>query len=85
MEKLLKLFPLMPQPKEASKLVWAILFYVFVPPIISMIIGALLGVTIILMPLSFVVGLASSAYTIMGIVFAVLRYCGKDLTEGNKE
>ena len=73
----MKFFPLMPREQDTASLIWAIVFYIFVPPIVCMFIGAILGLTVILMPLSFVVGLAGSAYTIMGIVFAILNYAGK--------
>ncbi|MBR6509371.1 MAG: hypothetical protein IKT38_02055 [Clostridia bacterium] len=81
MNKLLKFFPLMPAPKEESKLIWAIVFYVLVPPIVAMILGFILGLTIILLPLAFIVGLAASAYTVMGIVFAILCYTGHDFNK----
>lgn len=79
MEKWIKYFPLMPEEKDTNKLVLAILFYLFVPPIAAGIIGFILGLTVILLPLSFVVGLACSAYTILGIVFAVLKYTGREI------
>ena len=79
MEKWIKYFPLMPEEKDTNKLVLAILFYLFVPPIAASIIGFILGLTVILLPLSFVVGLACSAYTILGIVFAVLKYTGREI------
>ena len=81
MEKLLKFFPLMPAAKDTAKLVWAIVFYAIVPPVAATIVGAILGVTIILAPLAFVVGVAASAYTVFGIVCAILSYIGKDLNE----
>ena len=61
MEKWIQYFPLMPEEKDTNKLVLAILFYLFVPPIAAGIIGFILGLTVILLPLSFVVGLACSA------------------------
>ena len=81
MEKLLKFFPLMPAEKDTAKLVWAILFYVFAPSIAGSIIGFFLGLTVILLPLAFVVGIAVTAYTAFGIVCAILSYIGKDLNE----
>ena len=48
-------------------------------PIAAGAIGFVLGLTVILLPLSFVVGLAASAYTILGIVFAVLKYLGREI------
>ena len=79
MEKWIQYFPLMPEEKDTNKLVLAILFYLFVPLIAAGIIGFILGLTVILLPLSFVVGLACSAYTILGIVFAVLKYTGREI------
>ena len=79
MEKWIKFFPLMPEEKDTNKLILAILFYVLVPPIAAGAIGFVLGLTVILLPLSFVVGLAASAYTILGIVFAVLKYLGREI------
>ena len=76
--KILKFFPLMPAEKDTAKLVWAIVFYVVVPPIAVAILGALLAITIVL---PFVVGIAGSVYTIFGIVCAILSYMGKDLNE----
>ena len=81
MEKLLKFFPLMPAAKDTAKLVWAIVFYALVPPIACGIVGFILGVTVILAPLAFVVGIAGTAYTAFGIVCAILSYIGKDLNE----
>ena len=77
MKSLLKFFPLMPAEKDTGKLVLAILFYLFVPSTIGAIIGFILGLTIILLPLAFIVGTIVSAYTIAGIVFAVLCYAGQ--------
>ena len=79
MNKLIKFFPLLPAEKDTGALILAILFYMFVPGIVAMVVGALLGLTIILLPLSFVVGLVASVYTIMGIVFAVMKFCGKEI------
>lgn len=85
MEKLMKLFILLPQPKDTAKLVWAILFYIFVPPIVAGLIGMILGFTVILVPLAVPVGLAFSAYTIMGIVFSIMSYMGQDLPGKKKD
>ena len=104
MNKLIKFFPLMPQPKESGKLVGAIFFYVFVPNIVALIlsgiwtifavilsaaIGFLLGLTVVLAPLAVVVGfilglpglligLLGFAYMVMGIIFAILSYNGRE-------
>lgn len=80
MNKLIKFFPFMPAPKETGKLILAILFYLIVPAIVAGIIGFILGITIILSPLAFVVGLAATAYTIMGIVFAIMSFTGHDFS-----
>ena len=101
MEKLMKLFILLPQPKDASKLVLAILFYFFVPRIavaslISIIFYFLYFLLIIiypimslgilmLMPLIIIISLATVAYTIMGIVFSILSYMGQDLPGKKKD
>lgn len=83
MEKLIKLikyFPLMPAAKETGKLILAIVFYLFVPGLVGTIVGAILGITIILLPLTPVVGLLGTVYTVLGIIFAVMSYMGKDVT-----
>lgn len=79
MEKWIKYFPFMPEEKDTGKLVLAILFYLIAPPIAAGAVGFVLGLTVILLPLSFVVGLAASAYTILGIVFAVMKYLGREI------
>ena len=85
METLLKFFPFMPAPKETGKFILALVFYVIGVPIISMIIGALLGLTIILVPLAFIVGIIASVYSLAGTVFAILKFAGVDLTGSKKE
>lgn len=79
MQTLIKFFPLMPERNDGGKLALAILFYLFVPSIVGSIIGFILGLTVILLPLAFVVGLVVTAYTVMGIVFAVMRYSGREI------
>ena len=84
MEKLMKFFPLLPEEKDTTKLIWAIVFYVLVPSpvavIIATILGMILGITMILLPLAPVVGgalgLAGTVYSVMGIVFAIMKYTG---------
>lgn len=83
MDKLIKFFPLMPEEKDGGKLAVAIIFYLFVPSIVGSIIGFILGLTVILLPLAFVVGTVVSAYTVMGIVFAIMKYSGHDLSKTN--
>lgn len=83
MEKLIKLikyFPLMPAEKETGKLILAIAFYLIVPGLVGAVVGAVLGITIILLPLTPIVGLLSTVYTVLGIIFAVMSYMGKDVT-----
>ncbi len=79
MKTLIKFFPFLPRTKDTGILILAVIFYLFVPPIVGIIIGALLGVTIILLPLASVVGMVVSAYTIMGIIFAIMSYQGKEI------
>lgn len=81
MDKYLKFFPLMPAPEQTDKLIWAIVFYFVAIPAISAIICFVLGLTIILAPLGIILGLACSAYSITGIIFAILCYTG----QANKE
>ena len=84
MEKLIKLikyFPLMPGEKETGKLILAIAFYLIVPPIAVTIVSFILGLTVILAPVALVLGLACNVYIILGIIFAVLSYMGKDVTQ----
>lgn len=76
MDKLIKLFPLLPAEKATGQLIGLICFYLFVPSIAGGIVGFVLGLTIILAPISYLVGLAVTAYTVMGIVFSIMSYCG---------
>ena len=85
MDKLIKLFPFMPAEKDGGKLALAIVFYVFVPSIAASILGAIFGFTLILLPLAFVVGLAASVYSVLGIVFAIMYYCGRDIAAPKAE
>lgn len=78
-EKIKKFFPLMPAKDDATKLIIAILVYFFVPGIIAGIIGFICGLSIILLPIAFVVGTVAFAYTVVGIVLAVLNYLGKEI------
>ena len=83
MEKLIKLikyFPLMPAAKETGKLILAFAFYLIVPGLVGTIVGAVMGITLILLPLTPVVGLLGTVYTVLGIIFAVMSYMGKDVT-----
>ena len=70
----------MPAAKETGKLILAIAFYLIVPGLVGTIVGAILGITIILLPLTPVVGLLGTVYTVLGIIFAVMSYMGKDVT-----
>lgn len=85
MEKLIKFFPFMPEEKDGGKLALAILFYVFVPSIAATILSAILGVTIILLPLSAVVGVVAFAYTVGGIVFSIMSFTGHELFKKNDD
>ena len=83
MEKLIQLikyFPLMPLEKETGKLILAIAFYLIVPGLVGSVVGAVMGITLILLPLTPVVGLLVTVYTVLGIIFAVMNYMGKDVT-----
>ena len=79
METLLKFFPFLPKGKDDKALIISLVFYLLVPPIAGTLVAIVLGMTIILAPLAAIVGLAASAYTIMGVVFAILSYCGIDI------
>ncbi|MBQ8605759.1 MAG: hypothetical protein IJ408_03400 [Clostridia bacterium] len=79
MDKLIKFFPFLPEEKDSGKLVIALLFYLFVPGIAAGIIGFICGLTIILIPVAFIAGLAGTVYTVMGIVFAIMKYMGQSL------
>ena len=85
METLLKFFPFMPEPKETGKFILALAFYLIVPPIVSFIIGAILGLTIILAPVGIIVGFVLGIYGLAGTVFAILKFAGVDLTGSKKE
>ena len=84
MDKLLKFFPFLPESKDGGKLAIALIFYLLVPPIAAMILGAIFGVTVILLPLAFIVGLAGGAYSIAGVILSILSFTGYDFTGGNK-
>ena len=81
METLLKFLPFMPEKNDGGKLAIALVFYLLVPPLAAGIVGFVLGLTIILAPVALVVGLAASAYTILGVVFAILSYTGYDFAK----
>ena len=78
MNKLIKIFPFLPEQGNVGKLVLAILFYLIAPSVAGFIIGFILGLTLILIPLAGIVGLALTVYSIMGIVFAILKFTGKE-------
>jgi hypothetical protein len=79
MEKLMKFFPLLPEEKDTTKLILAIVFYALVPGLVATILSVVLALTIILAPLAAVVWLVAPIYTIMGIVFAILKFCGSKI------
>ena len=77
MDKLIKLFPFLPAEQDVGKLVLALIFYLVVIPIINITVGAILGITIILMPVAFITGSFFGIYGMLGIVFSVLSFMGK--------
>ena len=77
MDTLIKFFPFMPEPKDGGKLAIALVFYLLALPIIGMIVGAIMGLTIILLPLAPVVGAFCGIYGTVGMVLAIVRFCGK--------
>ena len=85
MEKIMKLFPVMPGYKEGGKLVLAIAFYVIAPLFAFMIVAVILGLTIILSPLVAVAALVLALYSLMGIIFAVMGFIGTDLSGSNSQ
>ncbi len=85
MEKLIKFFPFMPEEKDGGKLALALCFYILVPPIAATILGAILGFTIILLPLSPVVGVVAFAYTVGGVVFSIMSFTGHELFKKNDD
>lgn len=81
LNKLIKCYLFMPAEKDTTKLILALAFYLLGAPIAAGIVGAILGLTIILSPLSLLIGLVSFAYTVSGVVFAILSYTGKPIEE----
>lgn len=79
MEKLIKLFPLLPDVKDTTKLILSIVFYVLVPGIAIPVTIIILALTVILAPLVPVVPFVASAYSIMGIIFTIMKYLGKEI------
>lgn len=85
MGELIKFFPVLPMEKETSKLIWSILFYIYVAPILftgaSSGVFSLLFFTLILAGLAplvcTLISLAGTAYTVLGIVFAIMCYIGR--------
>lgn len=81
MDKLIKFFPFMPTEKDGGKLALAILFYVFVPSIAGGILSVVCTITVILSPVALLLPLVALAYTVMGIVFAIMCFNGKDFSQ----
>ena len=79
MDKLLKFFPFLPEKDDGGKLAIALVFYFLAPSAACAVVGFVLGLTIILAPVGILVGLAGSAYSIMGIVFSIMKFCGKEI------
>ena len=78
MKTLLKFFPFMPAPKETGKLIWALVFYLIVPTLVSAVLGFVLGLTIILAPLAVIIGFVLGLYGLAGLIFAIMSYAGFD-------
>lgn len=85
MDKLIKFFPFMPKKGEVGKLILAIAFYLIATTIVAGIIGAVLGMTIILYPLAFVVGAVEFVYKVGGVVFAIMSFTGYDFNKQSEE
>lgn len=81
MEKLLKIFILLPPAKDVKKLILALLFYLLAPVPVGAIVGGLMGLTVILIPLTGIVGTVLGLYGMAGVVFSILTYMGNDLNE----
>ena len=79
MENILKFFPFMPDKDDVSKLVIAIIFYLFVPGTIGSIVSILLTLTIVLAPLGIALASALGMYSLAGIAFAVIKFLGIEL------
>lgn len=84
MEKIIKFFPFMPEAKDTGKLVIAILIYFLGVPVVSSIVCAILGFTLILAPVGIILGLAFGVYSIAGLVFAIMSYAGYDFSGAKK-
>lgn len=84
MEKLLKLFPFMPAPKETGKFVWAIIWYFVILPTINVAISTICGFTVILLPVALILAPVLSIYSLAGLVFAIMSYAGYDFSGGKK-
>ncbi len=81
MDKLMKLFILMPEAKNTGKLVLAILFYAYVPSIVAGIVSTFLALTLILAPTAMVVSSALGLYAVLGILLSIMKYNGKELNQ----
>ena len=77
MNTLIKFFPFIPAEKDGGKLVLALLFYLVIVPIINLIVGFILGLTVILIPLAFFTGFFFGIYGLVGTVLAIVGYLGK--------
>lgn len=81
MEKLIKLFPLLPKKDDVGMAVLGTIFYLIVPGIVATILATLFTLLIITIPLAFVIPLVASAYGIAGIVFVWMSFMGKDIVK----
>ena len=80
MDQILKFFPFMPEAKDTGKLIIAILIYFLGVPAVVFVVSFILGLTVILAPVAFIIGSVASLYSMAGVIFAILCYCGVDLS-----
>ena len=78
--KILKLFPLMPKKGDTKKLILTIALYIVAVSVASAVVDTLLFATLLLYPLSTLVGFVMAIYMEVAIVFAVLNYLGVKIT-----
>ena len=77
MDKIFKLLCFMPEKGDITKLATAIIFYSVVPAAAAGILSTILVFTFILSPVAILVPFAATAYTNLGLIFAVLSFFGK--------
>ena len=79
LNKILKIFPFMPDKGSVKDLILTIAFYFFAPVVAGCI---LLPVVVIIFPLLLIapiIDLALTVYGILGIIFSIMNYMGKDV------